>query len=281
MLKNIRDGLYRKPQIEKLRHDFEGDTMTAISITTMDDATHELTEDLIPSGFSTLKYPKGTQIKEIPKESSLRHFQFPDGKTGWVDELCVRNVVTEKVTTPEQSDASDSDILPQMEAFFGGELTTQIPDICHGILHLPEPWTRRSDTNDDAPKRQALCGFLRYDPPAEIAGGLRSEFVDTTVDIYDKHLWNIISDHKVKPISECSTIMELFGMKKGDKLYPGAPSVFVYTLNDISFKDGKFICHVTDIFCHDSERDVTEFYIHVSQDVLDRAIELTKESNEG
>ena len=83
--------------------------MTAIPITTMDDATHELTEDLIPSGFSTLKYPKGTQIKEVPKESSLRHFLFPDGKIGWVDELIIRNVVTEKVTTPTPNDASDSE----------------------------------------------------------------------------------------------------------------------------------------------------------------------------
>ena len=119
MLKNMFSWLYRKPQIEKLHCDFEEDTTTTIPITTMDDATHELTEDLIPSGFSTLKYPKGTQIKEVPKDSSLRHFLFPDGKTGWVDEMCVRSLVTEKVTTPTPSDVFDSNGIPQIETLFG------------------------------------------------------------------------------------------------------------------------------------------------------------------
>lgn len=60
MVRNLFGWLYRKQDTDQLRNDFEGDTMTMTVVTpmTMDDATHVLTEDLIPSGFSTLNYQK-------------------------------------------------------------------------------------------------------------------------------------------------------------------------------------------------------------------------------
>lgn len=242
MIRNLFGWLHRKPCTDQLRDDFEGDTMTAISPMSMDDATHELTEDLVPSGFSTLKYPKGTQIKEVPKDSSLRHFLFPDGKIGWVDTCSVRSLVTEKVTTSTPSDDVSSTIV--------------------------------------APNRRHLLGYLRYDPPMNITSGLRADWIKITVDMADKRFWNIISDSPVKPISKCSTIMELFGMEKGDKLYSINGRDYIYTLKDMSFKDDVVICHVTDIFGEDLEYDTAMFHIYGEQDALDRAIELTKESEE-
>ena len=190
MVRNLVGWLYRKQDTDQLRNDFEGDTMTMTVVTpmTMDEATHVLTEDLIPSGFSTLNYPKGTQIKEIPKESSLRNFLFPDGKTGWVDVARVQCIVPveEHISTPDYIiDNSDTTVTPES----------------------------KSSTRE-------LLGYCRYDVLSEDISVYRGDWIHAKVTSHDTNHWNLVSDIPVKPVRECSTLMELFGMKTGDLLYP-------------------------------------------------------------
>lgn len=53
-----------------------------------------------------------------------------------------------------------------------------------------------------------------------------------------------------------------------------------HVLKDIVFSDGIFLFHVLDIFVGNSRYHISNYSIPVSTEVFDRAVELTKESEE-